>query len=103
MCEPVTIGLIVGGATMAGQAAASSSASKQQNRYLDGVAAGAILTAALNEPGEALPERPATRLSGGRLNGTKIAVPYAGQATWMLVSTDSGIARIHLVLSRSSV
>jgi 3-oxo-4-pregnene-20-carboxyl-CoA dehydrogenase alpha subunit len=66
--------------------------SDQQNRYLDGVAAGAILTAALNEPGEALPERPATRLSGGRLNGTKIAVPYAGQATWMLVSTDSGIA-----------
>ena len=35
MCEPVTIGLVVGGATMAGQAAASSSASKQQNRYLD--------------------------------------------------------------------
>ena len=64
----------------------------QQNRFLDGVAGGAILTAALNEPGAALPDRPATTLSGGRLNGTKIAVPYADQANWMLVSTDSGIA-----------
>lgn len=64
----------------------------QQNRFLDGVAKGAILTAALNEPGAALPDRPATTLSGGRLNGTKIAVPYASQASWMLVSTDAGIA-----------
>lgn len=64
----------------------------QQNRFLDGVAKGAILTAALNEPGTALPDRPATTLSGGRLNGTKIAVPYASQASWMLVSTDTGIA-----------
>lgn len=63
----------------------------QQDRYLAGVANGAILTAALNEPGVALPERPATTLAGGRLNGTKIAVPYAGQASWMLVSTDSGV------------
>ncbi len=64
----------------------------QQNRFLDGVAKGAILTAALNEPGAALPDRPATTLSAGRLNGTKIAVPYASQASWMLVSTDAGIA-----------
>ena len=64
----------------------------QQDRFLDGVARGAILTAALNEPGAALPDRPATTLSGGRLNGTKIAVPYASQASWMLVSTDTGIA-----------
>lgn len=64
----------------------------QQDRFLDGVAKGAILTAALNEPGAAMPDRPATTLSGGRLNGTKIAVPYASQASWMLVSTDAGIA-----------
>jgi len=63
----------------------------QQDRYLAGVAKGAILTAALNEPGSALPERPATTLTDGRLNGTKVAVPYGGQATWMLVSTDSGV------------
>ncbi len=63
----------------------------QQDRYLAGVARGAILTAALNEPGSALPERPSVTAAGGRLNGTKVAVPYAGQATWMLVSTDSGV------------
>ena len=64
---------------------------EQQDRYLDGVGTGAILTAACNEPGVALPDRPATTLAGGRLNGTKIAVPYAGSASWMLVSTDSGV------------
>ena len=65
--------------------------SEQQDRYLVGVGKGAILTAAINEPGSALPERPATTLVDGRLTGTKVAVPYAGQATWMLVSTDSGV------------
>lgn len=67
---------------------------EHQDRYLDGVAKGAVLTAALNEPGAALPERPATRLTGRTLNGVKITVPYAGQAKWMLVSTDSGVAVI---------
>lgn len=64
---------------------------EQQDRYLDGFGTGAILTAACNESGVALPDRPATTLAGGRLNGTKIAVPYAGSASWMLVSTDSGV------------
>lgn len=63
----------------------------QQDRYLAGVAKGAILTAALNEPGAPLPERPTVTLVDGRLTGIKIAVPYAGQASWMLVSTDSGV------------
>ena len=63
----------------------------QQDRYLAGVAKGALLTAALNEPSTALPERPTTTLSGGRITGTKIAAPYAGQASWMLVSTDGGV------------
>ena len=63
----------------------------QQDRFLDGVAKGAILTAALNEPGNALPERPTTTLRDGKLNGTKIAVPYAAQANWIVVSTDSGV------------
>ncbi|GAY18020.1 acyl-CoA dehydrogenase family protein [Mycobacterium sp. shizuoka-1] len=63
----------------------------QQDRYLAGVAKGAVLTAALNEPGHALPERPATRLAGGTLNGTKVGVPYAGTAEWIVVSTDSGV------------
>ena len=63
----------------------------QQDRYLDGVGQGAILTAALNEPGASLPDRPAVTLDGGRLNGVKVGVPYARQANWMLVSTDAGV------------
>ena len=64
---------------------------EQQDRLFDGVSKGAILTAALNEPGTALPERPMTTLRDGKLNGTKIAVPYAAQANWMVVSTDCGV------------
>lgn len=63
----------------------------QQDRYLAGVAKGAVLTAALNEPGAALPDRPATTLRGGRLTGTKVAVPYAGTAEWILVTADTGV------------
>lgn len=64
----------------------------QQDRYLAGVANGAVLTAALDEPGTALPERPSVALAGNRLSGTKIGVPYAEQAEWMLVSADTGVA-----------
>jgi alkylation response protein AidB-like acyl-CoA dehydrogenase len=63
----------------------------QQDRYLAGVAKGAVLTAALNEPGASMPDRPATQLRDGRLSGTKVGVPYAAQAEWLVVSTDSGV------------
>ena len=63
----------------------------QQDRYLAGLAGGAVLSAALNEPGSALPERPAVSLAGGKLSGTKIGVPYADQAQWLVVTTDSGV------------
>ena len=63
----------------------------QQDRYLAGVAKGSIVTLALNEPGAALPDRPATTLVSGRLNGTKIGVPYAGQADWIIVTADSAV------------
>ena len=69
-----------------------TAAEAQQDRYLEGVGKGSVLTAALNEPGAALPELPVTRLTDGRLNGVKVAVAHAAQADWMLVSTDSGIA-----------
>ncbi|MGV0602927.1 acyl-CoA dehydrogenase, partial [Mycolicibacterium pulveris] len=72
-----------------------SATDEQQDRYLAGVAKGAVLTAALNEPGAPLPDRPQTVLSqsadGLRLSGTKIAVPYAGQADWMIVTADTGV------------
>lgn len=64
---------------------------EQQDRFLAGVAAGGVLTAALNEPGSALPEHPSTSFVGGRLSGTKVGVPYAGQADWILVTTGNGV------------
>lgn len=64
---------------------------EQQDRYLAGVAKGAVLSAALNEPGSSLPERPAVTFTGGRLNGTKIGVPYAQSAEWLVVTADSAV------------
>jgi alkylation response protein AidB-like acyl-CoA dehydrogenase len=64
---------------------------EQQDRFLAGVAKGGVLTAALNEPGSSLPERPGTTLAGGKLSGTKVGVPYAELADWMLVTTDTAV------------
>lgn len=63
----------------------------QQDRYLAEVAKGAVLSAALNEPGAQLPDRPATTCAAGLLNGTKIGVPYAGTAQWLIVTADSAV------------
>lgn len=67
---------------------------QQQDRYLAGVAKGSIVTVALNEPGAALPDKPAVTLTGGKLNGTKIGVPYAGQADWLVVTADAGVVAV---------
>jgi alkylation response protein AidB-like acyl-CoA dehydrogenase len=64
---------------------------EQQDRYLAGVAKGGVLSAALNEPGAPLPDRPATTLTGGKLNGSKIAVAYAEQADWLLVTAGDSV------------
>ncbi|MET0898596.1 MAG: acyl-CoA dehydrogenase family protein [Mycobacterium sp.] len=64
---------------------------EQQDRFLAGVAKGGVLSAALNEPGASLPERPATVYSDGKLSGTKVGVPFAEQADWLVVTTDSGV------------
>ena len=63
----------------------------QQDRYLAGVAKGAVISAALDEPGAQLPEAPSTSFAGGKLNGTKVGVAYAETAQWLLVTTDSGV------------
>jgi 3-oxo-4-pregnene-20-carboxyl-CoA dehydrogenase alpha subunit len=63
----------------------------QQDRYLAGVANGSVVTAALNEPGAPLPDRPSTTFANGRLNGTKVAVPYAEHADWIVVTADSAV------------
>jgi 3-oxo-4-pregnene-20-carboxyl-CoA dehydrogenase alpha subunit len=64
---------------------------EQQDRFLVGVLAGGVLSAALNEPGTSLPDRPKTTLSNGRLSGTKVGVPYAEIAEWLVVTTDGGV------------
>ncbi len=63
----------------------------QQDRHLAGVATGSVVTLALNEPGAALPDRPAATLANGKLNGTKTGVAYAAQADWMVVTADTGV------------
>lgn len=64
---------------------------KQQDRFLSGVSKGAVLTAALNEPGAALPDRPSVSFSDGRLAGTKVGVAYAESADWIVVTADSAV------------
>jgi alkylation response protein AidB-like acyl-CoA dehydrogenase len=64
---------------------------EQQDRFLAGVAKGGVLTAALNEPGAALPDRPGVAFAEGRLSGTKVGVGYAEQADWMIVTADSAV------------
>lgn len=64
---------------------------EQQDRFLATVAKGGVLTAALNEPGAALPDRPSTTFADGRLSGTKVAVPYAESADWIVVTADSAV------------
>jgi 3-oxo-4-pregnene-20-carboxyl-CoA dehydrogenase alpha subunit len=64
---------------------------EQQDRFLAGAAKGGVLTAALNEPGSALPDRPATTFADGRLSGTKVGVAYAEQADWIIVTADSAV------------
>lgn len=63
----------------------------QQDRYLNGLAKGSVLTAALNEPGTALPDRPATTFANGRLSGTKVGVGYAENAEWVLVTAENAV------------
>jgi alkylation response protein AidB-like acyl-CoA dehydrogenase len=63
----------------------------QQDRFLAGVGKGSIVAPALNEPGAALPDKPTAKLAGGKLNGTKIGVPYAAQADWVVVTADTGV------------
>jgi alkylation response protein AidB-like acyl-CoA dehydrogenase len=64
---------------------------EQQDRYLGGLAKGSLLTAALNEPGTALPERPTTTFVHSRLSGTKVGVAYAENAEWIIVTADSAV------------
>lgn len=63
---------------------------EQQKRYFAGIGNGAVLSVAHNEPMQSMPTDPTTSLVDGRLNGTKVAVPYAEQCDRMIVSTSGG-------------
>jgi alkylation response protein AidB-like acyl-CoA dehydrogenase len=67
-----------------------------QALVLPAVAEGAVLTAALSEPAAPFAVKPETAavVSGDtvRITGHKVAVPYAEEASWLLVPTNAGIA-----------
>ncbi|HET9896656.1 MAG TPA: acyl-CoA dehydrogenase family protein [Streptosporangiaceae bacterium] len=57
-----------------------------QERVLAGVGAGeVILTAAVREQSAPFPRMPATVARAGTVSGTKVGVPYAAQASWLLI------------------
>jgi 3-oxo-4-pregnene-20-carboxyl-CoA dehydrogenase alpha subunit len=62
------------------------------------VAKGAVLTAALSEPANPFVVKPVTKAvsdgASARITGHKVGVPYAEQARWLLIPTNSGIALV---------
>jgi 3-oxo-4-pregnene-20-carboxyl-CoA dehydrogenase alpha subunit len=72
-------------------------------RVFTAVAEGAVLTAALNEPGAPFAVKPETTAASEghtvRIRGRKVDVPYADIARWILVPTDSGLAVLDAGLS----
>lgn len=68
------------------------------DKVFPAVAEGAVLTAALSEPGAPLGTPPtitARRVGDTvRITGYKTAVPCADQARWLLVPTDAGVALV---------
>ena len=65
---------------------------EQQDRFLAGVAKGGVLTAALNEPGHSLPERPVDQpCPAASSPAPRSAFPMRRQADWIVVTTDGGV------------
>jgi len=63
-----------------------------QRELLPAIASGElILTAALREPSDPAPSVPATTVTDGKITGTKVGVPYAAEASWILVPVSSMI------------
>jgi 3-oxo-4-pregnene-20-carboxyl-CoA dehydrogenase alpha subunit len=53
-----------------------------------------LLTAALREPSDPQPDPPATAITAGKITGTKVGVPYAEQASLVLVPASSMVALV---------
>ncbi|WP_194817031.1 acyl-CoA dehydrogenase family protein [Nocardia sp. XZ_19_385] len=71
---------------------------KVADRVFPEVAKGAVLTVALSEPGAPFVVKPETTavIEGdtARITGHKVAVPYAEEARWLLIPTNSGLALV---------
>ena len=79
-----------------------------QRALLAGVAVGdTVLTAAVREPSDVMPQVPATTATledgSGTVSGVKVGVPYAAAADWILVpaSLAPGVSRV-VVVARSA-
>lgn len=77
-------------------------------QVLPGVASGeVIMTAAVREPSAVFPGRPATTITvndgPATVTGTKVGVPYAAQASWILVpgSVSGGRPAVAVVSARA--
>lgn len=70
----------------------------ERDDLLAGIPDGAVLTAALGEPGHAFPDRPeATAVAtehGHAVTGSFVAVPYADRARYILVPTRAGVVAL---------
>jgi len=78
-----------------------------QRALLAGVAAGdTVLTAAVREPSDAMPARPATtaalRPASGTVSGVKVGVPYGAAADWILVPARLPAGGTGVVIVRAS-
>jgi 3-oxo-4-pregnene-20-carboxyl-CoA dehydrogenase alpha subunit len=78
-----------------------------QQALLAGVAPGdTLLTAAVREPADVMPARPATtaalRPGSGRVSGVKVGVPYAAAADWILVPASLPAGGTGVVIVRTS-
>jgi alkylation response protein AidB-like acyl-CoA dehydrogenase len=74
---------------------------------LAGVAAGdTVLTAAVREPADVMPARPATTAAlgpaTGTVSGVKVGVPYAAAADWILVPASLPAGGTGVVIVRAS-
>ena len=53
-----------------------------------------LLTAAIREPSDPQPDHPATTVTAGTITGTKVGLPYAEQAAFILVPAATGVALV---------
>lgn len=73
---------------------AQSADAAVQRHLLAGVASGdTVLTAAIREPSDPMPGIPRTTVTGGSVSGTKVGVPDAAAARWILVPASLDGAR----------